>query len=129
MTQSDTLFPIAKRIFAQTIGTNLVSVDPIGPLGHSKKEIERMISEIKNENRDSKIDSIINNKEYFEKKLEDHPDYKYSDNIHYMHYTYDNSSDTINIDAVVKPIKNISYITNNITINQDNNGIIYSEIS
>jgi hypothetical protein len=71
------LFPIAMKIDPQIIGLDLVIVQPMaGPGGISKEERERIEAEIKQKNRDSKIDSIIEGTEYKEEKLENHPDYK-----------------------------------------------------
>lgn len=62
--QFPSLLPIARKIAAQTIG------------GMSKEERERIESEVKSQNRDGKIDALIEGKEYTEKKVEEHPDYK-----------------------------------------------------
>lgn len=61
--QFSSLLPIARKIAAQTIG------------GMSKEERERIESEVKSQNRDGKIDALIEGKEYDEKKVEEHPDY------------------------------------------------------
>jgi hypothetical protein len=71
------LFPMAMKIAAQTIGQDLVSVQPMaGPGGMSKEERERIEAEIKQKNRDGKIDSLIEGTEYKEEKVEQPPDYK-----------------------------------------------------
>ena len=71
------LFPIAMKIASKTIGQDLVSVQPMsGPGGMSKEEKERIEAEIKQKNRDGKIDSLIEGTEYKEEKVEQHPDYK-----------------------------------------------------
>lgn len=85
------LFPMAMKISAQTIGMDLVSVQPMtGPGGMSEEERERIKAEIKQKNRDGKIDSLIEGTEYKEEKLEDHPDYKPGSGgqLFYMDYTY-----------------------------------------
>lgn len=85
------LFPMAMKISAQTIGMDLVSVQPMaGPGGMSKEERERIEAEIKQENRDSKIDALVEGTEYNEKKVEEHPDYKPGSGgqLFYMDYTY-----------------------------------------
>ena len=84
------LFPMAMKITAQTIGQDLVSVQPMaGPGGMSKEERERIEAEIKQKNRDGKIDSLIEGTEYKEEKVEEHPDYKPGDSpLFYMDYTY-----------------------------------------
>jgi uncharacterized small protein (DUF1192 family) len=85
------LFPVAMKITTQTIGQDLVSVQPMTePGGISKEERERIEAEIKQKNRDGKIDSLIEGKEYTEKKVEEHPDYKPGSGgqLFYMDYTY-----------------------------------------
>ena len=84
------LFPISMKIAAQTIGQDLVSVQPMsGPGGMSKEERERIEAEIKQKNRDGKIDSLIEGTEYKEEKVEEHPDYKPGVSpLFYMDYTY-----------------------------------------
>jgi len=85
------LFPMAMKMSAKTIGMDLVSVQPMtGPGGMSKEERERIEAEIKQKNRDSKIDSLIEGTKYKEEKVEDHPDYKPGSGgqLFYMDYTY-----------------------------------------
>jgi hypothetical protein len=85
------LFPVAMKITTQTIGQDLVSVQPMTePGGISKEERERIEAEIKQENRDSKIDALVEGTEYNEKKVEEHPDYKPGSGgqLFYMNYTY-----------------------------------------
>jgi len=85
------LLPIAMKISAQTVSLDLVSVQPMtGPGGMSKEERERIEAEIKQENRDSKIDALVEGTEYNEKKVEEHPDYKPGSGgqLFYMNYTY-----------------------------------------
>ena len=89
------LLPIAMKISAQTIGLDIVPVQPMdGPGGMSKEERERIEAEVKGENRDGKIDALIEGKEYTEKKVEDHPDYKSGGSqLFYLDYTYDDNSE------------------------------------
>jgi hypothetical protein len=90
------LLPMAMKIAAQTIGQDLVSVQPMsGPGGMSKEERERIEAEIKQKNRDGKIDSLIEGTEYKEEKLEEHPDYKPGSGgqLFYMDYTYGDESE------------------------------------
>ena len=88
------LLPIAMKISAQTIGLDLVGVQPMtGPGGMSQEERERIEAEVKGENRDGKIDALIEGKEYTEKKVEDHPDYKSGGSqLFYLDYTYGDNS-------------------------------------
>ena len=61
------LLPIAMKVAAKTISNDLFFGDP-----EKMKEIEKRIEE---ENRIGKIDSVINDKEYKEKRKEDDPDW------------------------------------------------------
>jgi len=92
--QFPSLLPMSMKIAAQTIGMDLVSVQPMkGPGGTSKEEMDRIEAEIKAENRDSKIDSVIEGSEYVEKKIEDHPDYNGpSIGLLYFDYKYGGST-------------------------------------
>ena len=87
-----TLLPIAKRVFSKTVGLDLVSVNPIG-VGNSSDELKEIRSDIKIENRDRKIDSITEGKDFDEMKVEDHPKYKEQQmpkgNLFYLDYKYD----------------------------------------
>lgn len=69
-----TLLPMAKQIFAKTVGLDIVTVAPIGG-GNSGPEMESIRQDVKIENRDRKIESIVEDKEFEEMKVEDHPDY------------------------------------------------------
>jgi hypothetical protein len=87
--QFTNLLPLSTKVASQTIGLDLVTVQPIG--GNSQEEIDRINAEIKVENRDGKIESVLDNKEYKEKTIEDHPDYKNglpSGQLFYMDYKY-----------------------------------------
>jgi hypothetical protein len=83
------LLPIAMKISAQTIGMDIVPVQPMSAplMGMSQEEIERIEAEVKGENRDGKIDALIEGKEYTEKKVEEHPYYK-TGGLFYIDYTY-----------------------------------------
>lgn len=72
-----TLLPITMKVAAQTIGNDLVPVMPIGG-GNSGPEMDAIRQDVKIENRDRKIESIVDGKEFEEMKVEDHPDYKES---------------------------------------------------
>ena len=70
-----TLLPMTKQISAQTIGLDIVPVMPIGG-GNSGSEMESIRQDVKIENRDRKIESIVEDKEFEEMKVEEHPDYR-----------------------------------------------------
>ena len=93
------LLPMAMQVASKTVGLDLVSVKPMdGPVGMSKEERERIEAEVKGENRDGKIDALIEGKDFKEMKPEDHPDWK-EGNLYYMDYTYNAP------DSVVKKLK------------------------
>ena len=91
------LLPIAMRVAAQTIGQDLVSVQPMGG-GNSGDEMKKIKQEVKIENRDRKIDALVEGKEFNEMKPEDHPDYKEyngpSAKLFYMDYVYGSTNST-----------------------------------
>jgi len=82
---NDVIFPMVRRSVAQTIGMNLVSVQPM-----IMEPSDKVKNEVKSINRERKIESITDNKEFEEMKFEDHPDYKgYPEGkIFYMDYKY-----------------------------------------
>ena len=84
------ILPMAMKISAKTIGMDLVSVQPMPHPGMSQEEVDRIEAEVKKENRDSKIESIIKGKDYKEMKPEEHPDWRPGPkgNLFYMDYTY-----------------------------------------
>lgn len=68
------LLPLAMKVSAQTIGQNLVSVQPMNSMPND--ELERIITRIKQENRQAKIDSIVEEREFIEKQLEQDEEYQ-----------------------------------------------------
>jgi hypothetical protein len=63
-----TLLPIAMKVAARTISNDLIFA--------SKEEIDEVKKKVQSENRDSKIEAIIEGGEFTEKKLEDDEEYK-----------------------------------------------------
>lgn len=111
-TQSNESFPsflpIVKRIVAQTIGTNIVNVQPMKGLGNSEEEIERIKREVATINRDRRLDSIIEDKEFEEFKEEEHELYKEGPkpNLFYLDFLYGTPSTSTNyIPPINKPRK------------------------
>ena len=89
----ENLLPIAMKIAAATIGKDLVPVQPLSTPGISNEKLERIKREVKRENRNRKIDSIVTGEKNEEMKLEDHPDYSYtSGNLFYIDYQYSTQS-------------------------------------
>ena len=86
------LFPISMKVAAQTIGLDIVTVKPMpAPIGRglSEEERERIENEVKTENRDRKIDSLIEDKDFKEMKVKDHPDFREGfGNLMYLDFKY-----------------------------------------
>ena len=92
-----TLLPIAMKVAAKTIGSE------IGGFA-SKQEIDAVKSRLTQENRDGKLGSILDDKPFTEKKLEDDEEYKElmkkgvtpmsapSNSLFYLDYTYGTGS-------------------------------------
>ena len=62
------LLPIAMKVASRTMSNDLIFA--------SKEEIDLVKSKVQSENRDGKIESIIEGGEFTEKKLEDDEEYK-----------------------------------------------------
>jgi hypothetical protein len=92
------LLPIAMKVASKTIAQDLVPVQPMGG-GNSGKEMEKIRSDIKIENRDRKIDSLVEGKDFEEMKNEDHPDYIKPKGplglLFYLDFVYGSTSSTI----------------------------------
>lgn len=63
-----TLLPIAMKVAAKTIAQDLIFASP--------EEINEVRNKVLTENRDGKIEAIVDDKEFTEKKLEDDPEYQ-----------------------------------------------------
>ena len=96
----DWMLPIVMKVASKTIGLDLVTVAPMGG-GNSNEEIKKINQEIKIENRDRKIDALVEDKEFNEMKREEHPDYIKpkvpSGNLFYMDFVYGTSSSSTKI--------------------------------
>ena len=84
------LLPMAMKVASKTVGLDLVSVQPLASPGMSQEEVDRINNEIKKENRDGKIDALIEGKDYKEMKPEEHPDWKPgpTGQLFYMDFKY-----------------------------------------
>lgn len=89
-TEFPSILPMAMKVASKTIGLDLVSVQPLVSPGMSQEEVDRINNEVKKENRDGKIDALIDGKDYKEIKPEDHPDWKtgQSGQLFYMDFKY-----------------------------------------
>lgn len=95
-----TLLPIAMKVASKTLSNDLIFA--------SEEEINEVKSRVQSENRDGKIDAIIEGEEFIEKKLEDDPKYKElmkkgitpmsapSGNLYYIDFKYGSDSDSKN---------------------------------
>lgn len=93
-----TLLPMAMKVAAKTIAMDLCFA--------SKEEIDAVKSRVQSENRDGKIEAIIEGGEFTEKKLEDDEEYQKlmkkgvtpmsapSGTLFYLDFKYDESSKT-----------------------------------
>lgn len=71
------LLPLTMKIEAKTIGQHLIPVQPMSSsIGIPLDELERIISRIKQDNRSAKIDSLVEEREFIEKELENDDEYK-----------------------------------------------------
>ncbi len=89
-TEFPSLLPMAMKVASKTVGLDLVSVQPLADPGMSQEEIDRINNEVKKENRDGKIESIIDGKEFKEMKPEEHPDWRTGPRpqLFYMDFKY-----------------------------------------
>ncbi len=81
------ILPIAKKIAAQTLSQDIVTVRPMG----LNPDINKIKNEVKVENRKRKINSILENKDFKEMKIVEHPDYKpgINSSLFYLDFKYD----------------------------------------
>lgn len=89
-TEFPSLLPIAMQVASKTIGMDLVNIKPLAGPGMSQEEVDRINNEVKKENRDGKIDALIEGKEYKEMNPEEHPDWKTgpTGQLFYMDFKY-----------------------------------------
>jgi hypothetical protein len=81
------VLPMAMKVAAQTIGMDLVSVVPMN--SNTTDELESIKAEVAAENRERKIDSVIEGKDYEEMKLNEHPDFNGPrGELFYLDYSY-----------------------------------------
>jgi hypothetical protein len=89
------IFPMAKKIVAKTIGLDLVSVQPMNsPGGTSEETMRRIKDEVKAENRQRKIDNLLEGEEYKEMNITEHEDYNGPNgSLLYMDFVYGDSTE------------------------------------
>jgi|LauGreDrversion4_2_1035121.scaffolds.fasta_scaffold06263_5 hypothetical protein len=86
------VLPMAMKIASQTVGLDLVSVLPMN--NNTDEEITIIKAEVDAENRNRKIDSLIEGTEYEEMKITEHPDFELGPrgDLFYLDYTYGTQS-------------------------------------
>ena len=86
---------MAKKIVAQTIGLDLVDVKPMNsPGGTSEETMMRIKAEVKAENRQRKIDNLLEGEEYKEMNITEHEDYNGPNgSLLYMDFVYGDSTE------------------------------------
>ncbi len=88
------LLPMSKKIVAKTVGLDIVSVKPMSsPGGTSEETMERIKAEVKAENRERKINNILEGEDFKEMDITEHPDYNGPlGNLFYLDYSYGGST-------------------------------------
>lgn len=88
------IFPMVKKIVAQTIGLDLVDVKPMNsPGGTSEETMMRIKAEVKAENRQRKIDNLLEGEEYKEMDITEHEDYSLNGSLLYVDFVYGDSTE------------------------------------
>ena len=92
------LLPIAMKVSAKTIGLDIVGVQPMNsPGGTSEETMERIKAEVKAENRERKINNILEDEDYKEMDITEHEDYNGPvGHLFYLDYSYGGSTQSNN---------------------------------
>ncbi len=103
-TEFPSLLPMAMKVASKTIGMDLVNVKPLASPGMSQEEVDRINNEVKKENRDGKIDSLIEGKDFKEMKPEEHPDWKPGPigRLFYMDFKYEEQNEEKEDESPIK---------------------------
>jgi len=104
-TEFPSLLPIAMKVASKTVGLDLVSVQPMAsPAGMPQEEVDRINNEVKKENRDGKIDALIEGKDFKEMKPEEHPDWKPGPKgqLFYMDFKYGSQNEKEEDESPIK---------------------------
>ena len=103
-TEFPSLLPMAMQVASKTVGLDLVSVQPLASPGMSQEEVDRINNEIKKENRDGKIDALIEGKDFKEMKPEEHPDWKPGPigSLLYMDFKYEEQNEKEEDESPIK---------------------------
>ena len=103
-TEFPSLLPIAMKVASKTVGLDLVQVQPLASPGMSQEEVDRINNEVKKENRDGKIDALIEGKDFKEMKPEEHPDWKPGPTakLFYMDFKYETQNEEEKDESPIK---------------------------
>lgn len=103
-TEFTSILPMAMKVSSKTIGMDIVSVQPLASPGMSQEEVDRINNEIKKENRDGKIDALIEGKDFKEMKPEEHPDWKPgpTGQLFYMDFKYGSQNEKEEDESPIK---------------------------
>jgi hypothetical protein len=94
------LLPISKKIVAKTVGLDIVAVKPMSsPGGTSEETMERIKAEVKAENRERKINNVLEDEDFKEMDITEHPDYNGPVGNLYLDYSYGGGSTQSNVKA------------------------------
>jgi len=88
------LLPMSKKIVAKTVGLDIVAVKPMSsPGGTSEETMERIKTEVKAENRERKINNVLEDEDFKEMDITEHPDYNGPvGNLFYLDFSYGGST-------------------------------------
>ena len=84
------LLPIAMKVSAKTVALDIVGVQPMNsPGGTSEEKMRRIKAEVKAENRERKINNVLEDEDYKEMDITEHEDYNGPvGNLFYLDYSY-----------------------------------------
>ena len=86
------------KISAQTVGLDLVATKPMSsPGGTSEETMQRIKAEVKAENRERKINNLLDGEEYQEMDITEHSDYNGPGNLFYFDFKYGGTQSNITI--------------------------------
>lgn len=92
------IFPMAKKMVAKTIGLDIVPTIPMNsPGGTSEETMQRIKAEVKAENRERKINNVLEDEDYKEMDITEHEDYNGPvGHLFYLDYSYGGSTQSNN---------------------------------
>ena len=81
---------MAMKVSAKTVGLDIVGVQPMNsPGGTSEETMRRIKAEVKAENRERKINNVLEDEEYKEMDITEHEEYNGPvGHLFYLDYSY-----------------------------------------